>query len=50
METVKVALFGPVTSSSSTFGRRHLMFEELEILKVTDVLQKPPIVPSPLTH
>ena len=27
-----------------------LMFEELEILKVTDVRQKPPIVPSPLKH
>ena len=25
-----------------------LMFEELEIQRVTDVLQKPPIVPSPL--
>jgi hypothetical protein len=27
-----------------------LMFEELELLKVTDVLQKPPIVPSPLRN
>ena len=27
-----------------------LMFEELEILKVTDVQQKPPIVPSPLRN
>jgi predicted Zn-dependent protease len=27
-----------------------LMFEELEILRVTDVLQKPPVVPSPLKH
>jgi hypothetical protein len=26
----------------------NLMFEELEIQRVTDVLQKPPIVPSPL--
>ena len=26
----------------------NLMFEELEIQKVTDVLQKPPVVPSPL--
>lgn len=25
-----------------------LMFEELEILKVNDILQKPPVVPSPL--
>ena len=25
-----------------------LMFEDLELLKTTDVLQKPPIVPSPL--
>jgi len=27
-----------------------LMFEELELLKTTDVLQKPPIVPSPLKN
>jgi hypothetical protein len=27
-----------------------LMFEELEIQKVTDILQKPPIVPSPLRN
>jgi hypothetical protein len=27
-----------------------LMFEELELLKITDVLQKPPIVPSPLKN
>ena len=25
-----------------------LIFEELEILRVRDILQKPPIVPSPL--
>ena len=28
----------------------NLMFEELEIQKVTDVLQKPPVVPSPLRN
>jgi hypothetical protein len=27
-----------------------LMFEELEIQKVTDILQKPPVVPSPLRN
>ena len=27
-----------------------LMFEELEIQKVSDILQKPPIVPSPLRN
>jgi predicted Zn-dependent protease len=27
-----------------------LMFEELEIQKLNDILQKPPIVPSPLRH
>jgi len=27
-----------------------LMFEELEIQKVSDILQKPPIVPSPLQN
>jgi hypothetical protein len=27
-----------------------LLFEEIEIEEVTDIQQKPPIVPSPLTH